>query len=151
VDGLDVSALIDEEQKEIGLLRAQIDHQVFLFRTGSSRLLPGQKDKLNDLIPTIHELITLATAARKDPRLHLTGHTDSQGIEKTNLALSMSRAARVSSLLAASGIDQDLIISAGVGAKKPLRAEKDEADRIFNRSVSIKVSLKNPPQNERSK
>lgn len=71
-------------------------------------------------------------------------------IHPNSLALSVERAAHISSLVAASGIEQDLIISAGVGAMEPLRIENDEADRSFNRSVTIKTSLKVPPHNERS-
>lgn len=146
----DDRALIDEELKEIESLRAKVEKNVFRFRIGSSRFLASQKEELDDLIPIIRGLITHATAVKKDLRIYLTGRTDSMGDEKTNLPLSMKRAERISSLLAASGIDQDLIISAGVGAKEPLRAEKDEADRTFNRSVSIKISLKDLPHNERS-
>ena len=68
------------------------------------------------------------------------GHTDSQGEDAANLALSERRAQQVRASLAAAGVDRARITAQGVGESRPVADNATAAGRARNRRVEILVA-----------
>ncbi len=97
-----------------------------------------------DILPAMHQdLDKLANFMIDHPRfsLNISGHTDSQGKEDSNLRLSQARADAIKAYLiyqfkiAASRIDAH-----GYGSSKPIVGEKTDEDRKLNRRVEFDIS-----------
>jgi outer membrane protein OmpA-like peptidoglycan-associated protein len=78
-------------------------------------------------------------------RVQVVGRTDQLGTEETNLQLSRERAEQVRSALAAKLGPEVELTATGVGAREPLREERSEEDKPFNRNVSLKITLADLP------
>ncbi len=97
-----------------------------------------------DILPFMHEdLDRLANFMIDHPKykLNISGHTDSQGNEDSNLRLSQARADAIKAYL----IYQFKIAAArieahGFGSSKPIVQEKSESERKLNRRVEFEIS-----------
>lgn len=69
--------------------------------------------------------------------VEVAGHTDSQGTDQYNQALSERRAAAVASYLAGKGVMRDRMITIGAGEGRPVASNDTEAGRAQNRRVEI--------------
>ncbi|MFK7832410.1 MAG: OmpA family protein [Winogradskyella sp.] len=67
------------------------------------------------------------------------GHTDSDGSEKLNQALSEKRANAVRDYLIANGIDASRLTAAGFGESTPISSNKTRAGKKENRRVEVKL------------
>jgi outer membrane protein OmpA-like peptidoglycan-associated protein len=74
-----------------------------------------------------------------DTRLRVTGHTDSTGSRDYNYDLSNRRATSVSNYLASTGIDQNRLISQGMGPDQPIASNDTESGRASNRRVELQI------------
>jgi chemotaxis protein MotB len=106
------------------------------FASGSAELLP-------DAAPVLAEVRDLV-AARPDLAIEVSGHTDDRplhaGVFRSNLDLSLARAARVAHELA--GDDVGLtgrIFAAGYGAARPIASNDDADGRARNRRVELRL------------
>jgi len=105
------------------------------FASGSAELLP-------DAAPVLAAVQTLV-GARTDLVVEVAGHTDDrpvQGVFRSNLDLSLARAARVAHQLTAS--DPDLmarVFAAGYGAQRPVAPNIDAEGRARNRRVELRL------------
>ncbi len=138
--------LIDADLKEPQLLSQRIEQQVLRFISGGAQIAPGQNENLRTLIADIQKLATLVPTVNRQLHIELIGHTDTEGSDSTNLALSRQRADKVLTLLPFKQLPANSLTAVGVGSMQPVRAETSEADKQFNRSVSFKVSLLDPRQ-----
>jgi outer membrane protein OmpA-like peptidoglycan-associated protein len=77
--------------------------------------------------------------------VEVVGRGDSEGTEGINQPLSRQRAERVVAALRGKGIGSANIATVGVGSANPLREEKTDEDKQYNRSVSFRVVL-NPAE-----
>ena len=68
------------------------------------------------------------------------GHTDSQGEEATNLALSERRAQQVRATLVGAGLARARVEARGVGEAEPVADNANAAGRAKNRRVEIVVA-----------
>jgi OOP family OmpA-OmpF porin len=75
----------------------------------------------------------------KDKKLLLTGHTDSDGGEPLNLALSKKRANIVKARFVAMGMPADRIVTDGKGETSPKVPNDSPAGKRANRRVTIVV------------
>jgi OOP family OmpA-OmpF porin len=73
------------------------------------------------------------------------GHTDSDGSETSNEALSRARAESVLSLFRHQPLDALDIRASGLGSAAPLVRGADEDDKRRNRRVSFRVRLPDDP------
>lgn len=146
VTKFDDQNLIDEDFKEPDMLRQRIEQQVIRFVSGNAQIAPGQNEALRALVADIQKLAELAPAAGRTFRIELIGHTDTEGDDAANLALSRQRADKVLTMLSSQKLPPNALVAVGVGTMQPVRAETSEADKQFNRSVSFKVSLLDPRQ-----
>jgi outer membrane protein OmpA-like peptidoglycan-associated protein len=96
-----------------------------------------------DILATMHEdLDKLANFLIDHPdfSLNISGHTDSQGSEDSNLRLSQARADAIKAyLIRQFKIDDKRITAIGYGSSKPLVEERTDQDRKLNRRVEFDI------------
>ena len=77
-----------------------------------------------------------------DWKIKLTGHTDNNGTEKSNLILSEKRARAVQDYLIKYGLPKENIHTEWFGQSKPIASNKTKAGRRKNRRVEMLVLLR---------
>ncbi|HEY6188275.1 MAG TPA: OmpA family protein [Pyrinomonadaceae bacterium] len=145
IERFNEEGLVDTNLSEALAVKERAEKRVILFLLDTTELAPGQRDELDKLGADLTELQRLAPYAEKRARIEVVGHTDQLGAEETNLQLSRERAEQVRSLLAAKLGDAFELTATGVGAREPLREERSEDDKPFNRSVTLKITLTDVP------
>jgi len=100
------------------------------FDTGTDRLRPEADE----------QIVQIARLLEQDRRLSIQviGHTDAQGSESSNVALSERRAQRVVDRLEALGIDHARLHARGLGESMPVASNDSEEGRALNRRVEIR-------------
>jgi len=102
-----------------------------LFDSGSSSLSPGAYGRLDQLADTLNRY--------PETDVVVTGHTDSEGSETTNLTLSDQRADSVRRYLISKGVSPGRITSVGLGESRPLVTNSTAEGRQQNRRVEIEL------------
>ena len=72
------------------------------------------------------------------------GHTDSDGSEEYNMALSIRRAEAVRDYMVSEGVDASIIDISGEGESNPIASNATQEGRAENRRVDIHVGVKQP-------
>jgi len=101
------------------------------FEPGSADLI---KESLQVLDQAAEALLESSTV-----RVEIQAHTDSQGKEAKNQALSEARAKSVADYLASKGIKRDRIETKGYGETRPLASNNTASGRAQNRRVEFRV------------
>ncbi|MFK7887373.1 MAG: OmpA family protein [Gammaproteobacteria bacterium] len=101
------------------------------FATGSSDIASDSHELLN-------ALITLAKACPA-ARIEISGHTDDQGTDENNLALSQRRAESVMEFFVRNGVKLGRLSAVGYGESQPLVDNLTSADRARNRRIEFRV------------
>jgi OOP family OmpA-OmpF porin len=101
------------------------------FDTGKSVLKTDAKGKLDELVAKTKGLNLEVIIA--------VGHTDSDGSDKYNQKLSVSRAEAVKKYLTSQGIEANRVYTEGKGEKQPVADNKTKAGKQKNRRVEIEV------------
>lgn len=138
-----VNSMDDSQLQDTGV-RA-IESAVVTFPLGSSTLAADQQSALAGIAVQIREVLGRTRASGRSASIELIGHTDSTGVEGTNLLLSQQRADRILQFLSRAGIPSASLISRGVGVSQPLRQEDSEEGRRLNRSVTFHVAFSPAP------
>ena len=98
----------------------------------------------SDILPTMHaDLDKLANFLIDHPgfSLNISGHTDSQGSEDSNLRLSQARADAIKAyLIYIFKIDSSRISARGLGSSKPIVREINDDNRKLNRRVEFDLT-----------
>ena len=76
---------------------------------------------------------------RKDLKVAIYGHTDSDGDDEANLLLSTKRAQSVYDFLITGGVDSDRLSYEGFGEQKPLETNMSEEGRSHNRRTEFYI------------
>ena len=97
------------------------------FDSGSATLKPESTGILNEVLAMLKE--------HADLSLVVEGHTDSQGADEANLALSKQRAETVVTWLASRGIDAGRLSTIGYGESKPVADNSTPEGMAQNRHV----------------
>lgn len=97
------------------------------FASGSARLGAGAQGSLK----------LLAAALRGKAGIRVEAHTDSQGADAANLALSQRRADAVRDALAAAGVPAARMQATGKGEADPITGNDSAAGRARNRRVEV--------------
>ncbi len=79
----------------------------------------------------------IASKVPSSGRLRVEGHTDAQGSEATNQALSRQRADAVRQALIARGVPASRVRAVGRGSTVPVADNRSESGRARNRRVEI--------------
>lgn len=102
-----------------------------LFASNKDTLLPAAQDKLTQ--------VAEALKTQEDNKIVVEGHTDSQGTEASNQALSERRAQAVVSFLTSRGVPADKIRAQGLGQGRPIADNASPEGRANNRRVEIVI------------
>ena len=101
-----------------------------LFDVNSDNIKPESGTVLKEMATTLQENPTV--------RVKIIGHTDSDGADATNLALSQKRAAAVKTALSSFyGIDANRMETDGKGESQPLNKNATPAEKAQNRRVEF--------------
>ncbi|MGA7917152.1 MAG: OmpA family protein [Candidatus Acidiferrales bacterium] len=139
VSKLDESHLQNSTVQELNSQKAAIESIALLFPLGRAELEPGQEAVLAQAEKNIRNLVAQAARLGEAVSVDLIGHTDSTGVEATNLPLSQQRADQIRGSLLRNGIKEVNLRPRGVGTTEPLRSEETEDGRRLNRSVTFKI------------
>ena len=102
------------------------------FHSGSAELDPYELTRLEPVLNTL----------RKHPntRVHIEGHTDSDGTQSYNQQLSENRAKNVAFHLMDNGITRDRIQTYGYGEERPIASNATIEGKRENRRVTFLIS-----------
>lgn len=100
-----------------------------VFETGRADLKPGATQRLKPLASYLQ--------ANPNVRVRIDGHTDAQGSDAANMALSNRRAAAVRNVLASLGVDGARVEAIGHGERQPVADNRTPAGRQQNRRVEV--------------
>jgi len=124
-----------EMHRETEPIESKIAFASLEFENGKSDILPSMHADLNKLANFLID--------HPDFGLNISGHTDSQGSEISNLRLSQSRADAIKAwLMYQFKIDTHRVTATGYGSSKPLVEEQNDQDRKLNRRVEFDIERK---------
>lgn len=89
----------------------------------------------------LDELASLMKRHSDTWKLKLIGHTDNDGSEEKNMALSEMRAKAVKKYLVSKGLTEEQIITEWYGSTKPIADNRTPAGKQRNRRVEMKIIL----------
>ncbi len=112
-------------------IAALLDAAQIGFEPGKSSIAADSLDLLDD--------ITNILRACPGARFEIAGHTDSQGSEGGNLALSQTRADAVVDALLQRGLDTVFMIAKGYGESEPIADNGTEEGRARNRRIEFRL------------
>ncbi len=118
---------IEEEDKKV--LEEAI--QSVEFETASAKLKRTSRSTLYRIAKILNKY--------PDYKLKITGHTDNQGDNDSNLLLSENRAKSCMEYLISQGINEDRISYKGSGSKQPIDSNETEEGKAKNRRVEFKL------------
>ena len=105
--------------------------RVIPFAPGSAALLPEAQPILQEVSAAAKQFAGL--------RISVDGHTDSDGADAANQALSQARAESVLSALIADGVPAEQLTAIGYGETQPLVPNDSPANKAQNRRVVFTV------------
>ncbi len=103
-----------------------------LFQSGSARMTDDSLASLAGLAASL--------GACPDADLYVEGHTDADGAEDLNLALSVSRAEAVIDALAALGVAPERLYAVGYGESLPIASNDTAEGKRANRRIVFSVT-----------
>ncbi|SFI12176.1 OmpA family protein [Albimonas pacifica] len=107
---------------------------------------PGAARVARESLGTLDELASILERCR-GLTVEIGGHTDSQGRESTNQALSRSRAEAVLEGLFARGVPSGRMLARGYGESRPIADNGSEEGRALNRRIAFQdAALADPPE-----
>lgn len=125
-NGLRVSA------SEQNVLDATLGNRIVEFDTGKATLTPTGMVILDEMAVVLLKL--------KNKKLEVIGHTDSQGLRASNLALSRARAEVVKAYLTSKGVRDDVIGTLGQGSDRPVASNDHVEGRSRNRRIEFRIA-----------
>lgn len=137
--------LIAPDLSQLESSQKQIEKQIIRFTEATIELSPNQDDILAKLTKEIEKLFSSALSLNKDVRIKIVGHTDEQGTEEANMALSQARADAIRSTLVSKGFNPTNFEAVGVGTTEPVKNEFGVQESEINRSVSFKIKTTDKP------
>ncbi len=101
------------------------------FETGKARISPVSSGLLDTIVATINRC--------PGSNIEVSGHTDSSGDEKANIALSEQRAKAVVTYLTDAGVQSSRLTAVGFGSSHPLASNDTEEGKALNRRIEFSV------------
>lgn len=104
---------------------------------------PGGAKIAGDIAPVLDQMRPIL-AECGDYRMELAGHTDAQGGDDFNLALSRDRARTVLDAMRAAGLAVQNMVAAGYGESRPVAENDTEEGRDANRRIEVTLLSPDP-------
>lgn len=148
--GAGVGAYMDAQEREMreqlagtGVQVIRDGDQLDLVMPGSITFPTNEYSIRDSFFPAL-DSVSAILYKYTDTRIQVIGHTDSTGSLDYNYGLSERRARSVGNYLASSGVDQNRIITQGVGPDQPVASNDTEAGRAQNRRVELAIVAVEP-------
>jgi outer membrane protein OmpA-like peptidoglycan-associated protein len=141
VASLDTSRLQNSHLLQLNAPKSAIESVILVFPIGRAELEPGQENTVAQTQKQIREIVDKANRLGEQTIVELTGHSDSTGIEGTNMLLSQERADNIRGIFVRGGVTPANLHTRGVGTTQPLRPEDTEENRRLNRSVTFRITF----------
>lgn len=119
-----------------------------LLESGQIIFPPSETEIAEESLPIIDRIAEILGYC-PGARFEIAGHTDSQGRESSNMALSQSRADAVLSAILERGADLVFLTAHGYGETSPIATNETEQGRALNRRISFELApedAENTPQ-----
>jgi outer membrane protein OmpA-like peptidoglycan-associated protein len=143
--GAGVGAYMDGQEAELrqelagsGVQVQRDGDQLNLIMPGNITFATNEFALRDDFMPVL-DSVAQVLSKYQDTRLTVTGHTDSTGTADYNYNLSNRRAQSVANYLATRGVDQNRLVTQGMGPDLPIASNTDESGRAQNRRVELQV------------
>lgn len=124
-----------EVEKLLSAKKAIIGKQFVLtnvnFQSGKHNITSNSYTYLNKITSLLKENNAI--------KIHLKGHTDSDGDDENNFILSQKRAKSVSDYLVKKGIEKERITFEGYGESRPIDTNKTKKGKQANRRVELLI------------
>ncbi|MEM9094479.1 MAG: OmpA family protein [Pseudomonadota bacterium] len=114
----------------VSRLNTLVSQEPISFQSGAATIDPKSYPML--------DLLGRALAACQEDSVEIAGHTDSEGPEEINLALSQQRAAAIRFAFIARSIAPDILIAKGYGEAEPIADNSSAAGRAQNRRIEFR-------------
>ncbi len=124
---------LDVPMQPVAVGEKVVLHNIF-FETDKYELLPDSKAELGKLIDFLLK--------NTDLHIEIGGHTDNEGSDTHNMALSLNRAKAVYDYLVSNGIAEDRLAYKGYGETMPVENNTTSEGRANNRRTEFKVISK---------
>jgi OOP family OmpA-OmpF porin len=115
-----------------GLMRSAMAEGVINFAKAKA-------DLTKDSYLTLDRLAGIVKACPA-ARINIAGHTDSEGLEERNQALSERRAGTVASYLASKGVETNRLSTVGYGESRPIAPNDTPEGMLQNRRIEFNVT-----------
>lgn len=127
--GLSVMAPMEFCRERVDRLAAR---NAISFQAGKATLMASSAPVLDEL----------AADLQRCPKayVHVQGHTDADGDEDSNLALSVARAETVVAELISRGVDESRLYAEGYGESDPLAPNDSKENKAKNRRIAFQLS-----------
>ena len=113
-------------------LSTKIKFESIVFGNGESTLIPEMYDDLDKIVDFLLD--------NPDFKLRISGHTDSDGREYFNLALSQERSESIQEYIVFFGnVDAERIIAKGFGSSRPILTDYSDRAKKLNRRVEFEL------------
>ena len=99
------------------------------FREGSARLDQASRPALDAVVDVVGKCPQF--------KVEVAGHTDSDGSDEENMALSKRRAAAVVEFVRAAGIPAARLSASGYGESRPVQPNDSEKNKALNRRIEF--------------
>ncbi len=116
-------------------LNAAVRDQQVLFQVNQADIRSASYGLLDELAGIITACQTVLSAAK----IHIGGHTDSDGSKSYNLNLSQRRAAAVRTYLVTKGVAAEQMLAEGFGEEQPVASNSTAAGKAQNRRISFEI------------
>lgn len=146
-DGLPAGVLVDAdldfdaepEKPQVEILAEACAEQINdIMARSQITFPPSETDIAEESLPVIDDIATVLKACPAS-RFEIGGHTDSQGRETTNLAISQARADAVMAALMKRGLTQVFLTAQGYGESIPVADNETEQGRAENRRIEFNL------------
>lgn len=110
----------------------------FEFTLSNLQYETGKADLKTNSLPMLNNLVDIMKRKRQ-MRIEIDGHTDSDGDEQANLKLSQMRAESVKNYLIQQGIAANRMVAKGFGESTPIADNTTTQGKAKNRRTEIKI------------
>ncbi len=141
VASVDTSHVQNSHLLQLNAPKSAVESMILVFPIGRAELEPGQENTVAQTQKQIRDIVDQANRLGEQTTVELTGHSDSTGIEGTNMLLSQERADNIRGTLVRGGVPPANLHTQGVGTTQPLRPEDTEENRRLNRSVTFRITF----------